>query len=446
LDIQFNKTNPNHGIISITLHEPDYKSAVEKQIKHYAQNVRLKGFRLGAVPIDLVRKMYGVSILSEELNKVAATSLHAYIQEESIPIFIESLLVDAPNEIDLKNQKAFTFSYEVGLLEDRSVELGPHISVTEFEIDRVDGKLVDEFLNGLQIVHGKSVDIQESSEDAILYGSIEEPTDGGQLGLRIAIACVPEHLRKALIGLSVNAEVMLTKEMIENHSAPVLGINFGTFAYIKNKGNFPYTLKISKIVHVTLAPITTELFDLVLGAGIADSESAFREAMAKIILFDKRTESRYALYDDLRNALLKHVPVELPDAFLKNWLLAKNPEATLEEIEAYYEAYQENLRWEILLGSVVKKNDLTVTQLDIVDEAKRISLDYLNKNIGDGEAIEYSDPGVTEAVFSFLKKDKGKNYIQLHERLSRDRAIDFIKKNISLVVETITAEEFDARR
>ena len=447
MDIQFNKVNPKHGVISIELHESDYKSIVEKQIRLYAQKVRLKGFRLGAVPIDLVKRMYGVSILSEELHKLAATALQEYIQKESILIFIEPLLVDIPNEKDLKNKAKFNFTYEVGLIEDFPIDLGPHISISKFEIDgRVDDKLMNEFLEGLQIVHGVSVDMGESREDSILNGSIEDSVSKETTELRIVIDRLPEHLRKAFIGQRVGAEVMLTKEMIENHTAPLLGIMFGLFTYFKNKGTFPYVFKIKKISSVTPISITTELFDLVLGKGVVSSEEEFREAMAKVILFDKRSEVDNAFNDDLRNTFLKKFPINLPDVFLKKWLLLNNTETAQEEIDLYYEEYQEKLKWEILLGMVVRTNNLAVTQMDVIEEGKRIYLNYLREHLSDSKVSNYDESDITEVALDFLKKDEGKNYAKIHERLSKDRAIDFIKKHISVIIEVVTIETFDQNR
>lgn len=446
MDIQFNKISPNHGIISITLPESSYKLTVEKQIKHYAQHVRLKGFRLGAVPVSLVRSMYGRSILSEELNKIASASLKNYIAQERIPVFIEPILVSSPPNLDLDDQRTFTFSYEIGLMGECPVELGPHMSVTEFEIDRVECKLIDEFLEGLRIVHGQMLHLEESTEDAMLYGSFKDGTGSVSLKIRISVAHIPEHLRKSFIGLRVGTKVTLTEEMLANHFAALLGIDFGAFAYLKrHKTAWPASFIIDKIAHVTLAPVDVALFDLVLGKGVADSESSFRDAIAKIILFDKRTEARYAFHEDLRDEIFKHTSVDLPGSFLKKWLFINNPGAKLEEIEGYYSAHKEDLRWELLLGNIVNKNGLAVTQSDVVDEARRAYVDSV-KNNSNSVGTEFNDAHMEAEIQSFLTKDKGKHYTQLHEQLSRDKAINFIKENISVVRETVTAEQFDARK
>ncbi|CAH2560037.1 trigger factor [Cardinium endosymbiont of Oedothorax gibbosus] len=445
MDIQFNKINPNHGVISITLDEPDYKPFVQKQLKHYAQNVRLKGFRLGAVPADLIKKMYGPSILAQELHKVAVASLNDYIVQERIPIFMEPLCITPSKAMDLKNQHRFTFSYEVGLIEKRSITLGPNISITDFEIDGVGSKLVDEFLEGLQIIHGQAVHLEESALDTMLYGTLTDSTGAVGLDIRISIMHILEHLREALVGLRVGHKVTVTEEMLKHHFSALLGVGSGAFAaFRRHKSAWPAVFTIGSIVRVVPAPIEPALFDRVLGQGVVGSKSDFREAIAKIILFDKRTEARHAFYEDLREELCKHNVVDLPEAFLKRWLCMNNPEATLKEVEAYYHAHAESLKWEILLSSIVRQNDLAVTPSDVVDETKRAYIDYAGNNV---LQIEARDAAIHAGALSFLQGSEGnKYYSKLHNQLSRDRAINFIKEQITVVTETVTAEVFDARR
>lgn len=446
MDIQFNKINPRHGVISITLHEPDYKSTVDQQVRHYAKNVRLKGFRLGAVPIDLVKKMHEPSILAEELSKLALKSLESYISQEAIPIFMEPILMPSQQPLDPANQTTFTFSYEVGLLEDLSVELGPHMSVTKFKVDSVGDKLVDEFLTALQIVHGISTDIEESCEDTILYGHFKGAIEEVGLDLRISVAHIPEHLRKPFIGLRIGQTVALVEEALLTHSPALLAISPDACNRLKkNKVAWPGSFTISKVVYVTPAPITPKLFDLVLGDGVVDSEASFRESITRIILFDKHTETQYLFYKDLRDELFKYISVELPDTFLKKWLQVNNPEASLDEIDEYYKDSAQNLKWEILLSAIIRKNNLVVTHSDVFDEAKRIYLNDDTQNLADSSENQPFESNLDAAIMTFLKQDNGKPYMKLHERLSRSRAIDFIEKHVSVTLKEVTAREFDAR-
>lgn len=444
MEIQFNKINPNHGVIAITIYESDYKASVEKRFRHYAQTIRLKGFRVGAVPVDLIKRMHGRSIIEEEVKKIAATALQDYIQKEDIPIFIEPLLVSAPEADGLSKQGSFVFSYEVGLMVTDPIELGEHIAVSAFEIEQVGPQQVDDFITGLQLVHGQHVELEESNAASVLYGTLEDHQATVSLSIRIVVARIPESLRATWISLCKGDKVAITEEILVNHGFPVLGIGIYDFVRFQRYiTSWPASFTVDRIVDITLPPLAIDFFDLVFGEGIVSSEEAFREAIAKIILMDKQLEARYLFHESLREELFKYIKVYLPEDFLKKWLLAHNPEATLEDIENYYNNCAEDLKWEILLGRIIHSNNLAVGQTDILDEAKRIYMHYI-KNIARRPEQELLEPSrIQAAAIAFLRGNEGKTYIQLHEQLSRNRAIDFIKKNISVISKVITVEQFD---
>lgn len=446
MSIQFNKLKPGHGMVSMTFYESDYQDVFEQKIKHYAQNVRLKGFRLGTVPLHFVKSKHGLSILDEVLHKLAFDQLQNYLKEASIYIFMEPLLVDAPTPEHLQNNKEFTFSYELGVVEDDAVDLGPHISVNRFSIDRVDDSFIDEFIEGIQLIHGTFDDMETSTEKSVLLGSIEDIASQEAIELRIIIDRVPQSLRESLLGLRIGDTFSLTKEMLQDHSSAVLGIISGLFAYLNHRGNFPYTFTIRRIGSITPANLGTKLFDLVLGKDVVDSESGFKEALAKIVLFDKSNEANGLFHDALSDTLLSHFNVDLSETFIKNFLLSKNPNATPEAIDSYYEENQKKIRWEILLGKIMRQNDLVVTPSDMLHEAKNIYINYLREKLTEEEVANHGESNIMKAAVAFLQQNEGKNYIEIHQRLSKEKALEFIKKNISIHTQSITAQQFDDKQ
>ena len=68
VDITLEKADETNASLKITLTPADYKPEVDKKLKDYSRKVQLKGFRPGHVPASLVQKMYGKSILVDEIN------------------------------------------------------------------------------------------------------------------------------------------------------------------------------------------------------------------------------------------------------------------------------------------------------------------------------------------------------------------------------------------
>lgn len=64
------------------------------------------------------------------------------------------------------------------------------------------------------------------------------------------------------------------------------------------------------------------------------------------------------------------VEATFPEAFLKKWLQATNPNLTAEEIEEGFADFISNLKWTIIENRIVTANNLEVKYDEVVDLAK----------------------------------------------------------------------------
>jgi len=66
--------------LTVKLEKADYQEKVDKSLKSFRQKAQMPGFRKGMVPMSLVKKMYGKSVIAEEVNK-DCKSCYNYIKE-----------------------------------------------------------------------------------------------------------------------------------------------------------------------------------------------------------------------------------------------------------------------------------------------------------------------------------------------------------------------------
>ena len=124
MDITLDKKDSNVASIKIKLNEADYQSKVDEKIKDYSKKAQIKGFRPGKVPTGVIKKMYGKSILVEEINHLVGHKLQDYIRDNELKILGEPIPDQQSFEnIDWENAKEFEFDYNIGLVDDFKVDL-----------------------------------------------------------------------------------------------------------------------------------------------------------------------------------------------------------------------------------------------------------------------------------------------------------------------------------
>src|SRR3981189_364390 len=123
MDITLDKQSTTDGLIKITLTESDYQPKVEEKVKEYSRKANIKGFRAGKVPSGVIKKMYGKSILVEEVNHLISHSVSDYIKDNHLRILGDPL----PNQsiaqtLYWETKRCFQVYFQVGMVEDFQYE------------------------------------------------------------------------------------------------------------------------------------------------------------------------------------------------------------------------------------------------------------------------------------------------------------------------------------
>ena len=75
-----------NAVLKVEVKPEDYQDKVKETLKSYRKKVNMPGFRPGHVPMGLIQKQYGNSVLAEELNRVVNDSLQKYLSENEVEI------------------------------------------------------------------------------------------------------------------------------------------------------------------------------------------------------------------------------------------------------------------------------------------------------------------------------------------------------------------------
>ncbi|OFX29725.1 MAG: trigger factor [Bacteroidetes bacterium GWA2_32_17] len=445
MDISKTDTGVLNALINVKIEKTDYTEKVEKATRELIKKVSIKGFRPGKVPIGLVKKMYGKSILIEEVNKILSEKLWNYIIENKINILGEPLpSSNNLDKVDLDNDPVFEFSFEIGISPEINVVIDDKDNIFNYNVT-VDDKTIEEYKNYYLRNNGSLINTELSEEKSMLYGKMVQLNDDNSETENGIIYNEAEFLdsiikddeiKQKFINIKVGDAVSFDiKKAFPNDSELASLLNVKKEDLNLTSSNFKFTVSAIKIFKD--AENNQELWDKIYGKDIVTSEEQFNEKIKEEITIHNNEDSKYKLKNDIKNKLIEKATFELPKEFIKKWLKQTNKKEITDEIlEKEYPSFEKAYKWQLVLNKYVKDNNITVIDEEIRDLGRKIAV---------SQFIQYGMKDVPEQYINemadrILKNEKDK--IRYKEVLLEDKVIDFIKETLKTEPKNITKEEF----
>jgi trigger factor len=437
LDITLDKQTNTDASIKIKLAEADYQPKVESKLKEYSKKAQIKGFRPGKVPPSLIKKMYGKSVMVDEINQLLIDAVNNYIKENKLPIVGEPLPdTEKAENIDWDTQKEFEFSYNVGLVPDFTVPVDK-LDVTDYQVELGDAEL-DETITNLRNRNGEPTHPETSAEGDFLYGKVKQ-VDGdiAKEEVFISLATIKKEALPQFVGVkkedTITFDVQHTFEKPET-AAYVLGITAEEAE--KLTGNFEFT--VTDIERTEPAELNQELFDKMLGKDKVTTEEEFRSKVKEILQENYKQGTQKRLADQIQTQLVEKTEIILPDDFLKRWLKASNTKVTDEILAKEYNLYVKDLKWSLIKNKLAEENSIKVEHEEVVNKTKNM----INQQFASMGMAELPDESLASYADNFLKAEKGKNYMNIFEQAFTDKVVEHVKSQATLKTQTVSPEEF----
>lgn len=445
MNVTKNQVDDLNATIKIELEKEDYAGRVEKALKDYQKKVVVNGFRQGKTPMGIVRKMYGKSLLVDEINKVLGETLNKYIAENDLQILGEPLPNETEQkELDLEGEK-FEFFYDIALSPEVNVKLSKREKVPFYRI-KVDEEMIDKQVEGICKSNGTMIDVDTIEGGEYLKGELIELDDKGKVkedGIRNEDASMSLHYMKdekelkAFMGKKIGDEVKfnaLKAYPNKTDFAAMLGVT----KEVAEKAGEKYALVIKEIKRFKDAEVNEELFTRVYGEGTVKDVADFRARVKADIENQLKGHSEYRFTIDAREKMVKkNEDVVLPEAFLKRWIVAVNENMTMEDVERDFEGFRDEFKWHLVKGALVKEHGVKVEAEDMKKEGRRIAAAQLQ---------QYGLYGLTdEQLDGFADKllQDEKQRQNLYERALDDKVMDVIRENVKLDEQEIAMADFE---
>ena len=444
MNISQEKIDNLNAVLKINLNPEDYNPRVEKAIKDHAKKAKIPGFRPGMVPASHIKRMYGKSILADEINNLLSDSLTEYINEQQLELLGQPLpKTDDKKVYNWDFTDNFEFDYEVGLAPEFTIDFSSKDHVTQYDI-KVDDETLAARITNIRKSYGKMTNPDVSADDDVLYSELVQLSPDGSVfedGITNTTSVrldqvQNEEVKKSLIGLKKGDVVTFDIQKAYDSDATRIAalLNMGEDEAEQVKSNFQLTVK--NVNRLEESDLDQAFFDKLFGEGVVTDEAGFRAKIKEEIETMMQQDSDRQLQDGIYHLVMDKINFELPDEFLKRWLRATNEKLSEDELQGGYKDFAQNLKWTLVENRIVKDANIDIKYEEVFEVAKQ-RLDaqfrmYSPQPIAEEQLGQY-------AVQYLQNKD---NANKIFEEVKALRVFDYIKSVVTLDKKEIVYPEF----
>lgn len=433
--------------LTVKLEKADYQEKVDKSMKTLRQKAQIPGFRKGMVPMSLVKKMYGKSVIAEEVNKVLQEAVYNYINDNKVNILGEPLPNEEQQEsIDFDTMENFDFVFDIALAPEFKAELSATDKVNFYNIE-VSDEMVESQVKAYTQRSGKYDQVASYEDNDMLKGLVAELDENGNTkegGIQVEGAVLmPAYMKsddqKAIFaGAKVNDVLVFNPNTAyEGHAAEIASLlKIEKDAAAGVTSNFSF--QVEEITRFVPGELNQEIFDQVFGEGVVKTEEEFRAKVKSTIEEQFVADSDYKFMIDVREVLLQKIgKLEFSDTLLKRIMLLNNQEKGEEYVAENYDKSLEELTWHLAKEQLVEANAIKVEQDDVLKMAKDSTK---------AQFAQYGMLSVPEEVLDNYAQEmlkKKENINNLVNRVVEGKLAAALKAQVTLENKTVSMEEFN---
>ncbi len=444
MNISLQNVDKVSAVLTVQIEKADYQEKVEKTLKKLRQNVNMPGFRKGMVPMTLLKKQYGTSVLVEEVDKLMQEKVNEYIRENKV----DMLGAPLPKEsnVDFANDENFEFSFDIALAPEFTVDLSAADTIDYYDINVTD-EMVDQQVKLYTQRTAKYEKVEDYQDNDLLKGLLAELDENGNTkegGIQVEGAVMmPTYMKnddqKAVFnGAKVNTVLVFNPSVaFDNNEAEL-----SSLLKIKKEevgahtGNFSF--QIEEITRMIPGDLNQELFDQVLGEGKAHSEEEFRAQIKETIAKQYEADSDYKFLIDVRSYVSGKIgKLKFADELMKRIMLENNKDKGEEFVSEHYEKSLEELTWHLIKEKLVAANGIKIEQADINEMAKEATR---------AQFAQYGMINVPDELLDNYSKEmlkKRESVEALVNRAVESKLAEALKAQVTLNHKAVSAEEFN---
>ncbi|MCM1483918.1 MAG: trigger factor [Muribaculaceae bacterium] len=446
MEITMQKTDAVSGLLTVNVEENDYKQKVTEELKRIGRTHQIPGFRKGHISVADLQRRFGRQVTSDIINQVVYEGVMKYIEDNKLNVLGQPMPVEV-KALDLKNQKDFTFEYELALAPELDIKLDKDEHIPYYDIE-VSDAMIEEQDKALRKRFGAQVPGEEFEPDALVKGALMELNADGTVkedgdAIQVTSAIVAPFYFKSkeeaakFEGKKVGDKVVFNpRKSCDGDIAELSSmLNISKERTAEVQGDFE--LAISEIIVVRPAELGEEFYTQVFGSGKVNNEEEYRAAVKDMIARELKGNSEMIFRFAARKYFTeKYGNMELPAAILKKWLISRNENLNEENIDKEYEGMEADLRWQLIKERIAELTNVKIEEADLMEMAKSIA----SRQLAQYGMTNMDDETVTSFAKNILAD---KNYRpRIVEQVGDIKLFEAIANAVTLDKETVSFDRF----
>ena len=354
--------------LTIQVAAEDYAEPLRKRLNDYRRKADIKGFRRGMAPMSLIQRMYGDQCLYESVNGLVGESLDNFIKKEKIRVVGEPMPSEDQPQLSWKAGEDFTFKFDIAQTPEINFEVNKEDKVVYYDINITAAEKKAQKEQLLQ-QYGSLQEGKKAGENDYIVADIENEGHKAE-GVYVGVSHVAEEARGAFIGKKAGDKFQLDVNAAfpnETDRAAMLKVDKAQLAGLDPMFSFT----VVNVKTYVAAEENQETYDKIFGEGVVTTPEQFEEKVTERIKASHEQEANYRFGADVRKYFVEKAALELPEAFLKRWLVYANEgKFTAEQVEKEFPAFIEDFKWQLVRGYIMQKFNLKVSREDILAAAR----------------------------------------------------------------------------
>lgn len=419
--------------VNIALDKNDWAEPRKKKLNEYRRKADIRGFRRGMAPMSLIEKIHGGQALGEVINTMVTDELNKFIEDNKLSILGEPLPSEKASDNNWEDPDTFSFDFDLAVAPEVNVTLSAEDKIPYYTVTTTK-EAVKDYRQSLLKQFGQLESADAAKEDDFVIADFvagEQKIESAYVALR----SMPEEVKKEFVGVkkgdSRSVDIVKTFPN-EADRAAMFHVKKEELETLPSE----WEMTVKDIKTFVDAPLTQHTFDQIFGEGACKDEAGFDAKVKERLQEEYARESDYRFMIDAKEYLINKAAIQLPDAFMKRWIkFANDDKFTMEQIEAEYDLFAKDFRWNMIRTKLMKDQEMKVTKEDVMTEAKSMAsyqfAMYGMQNVPDEHLTRYAEQMLGDR----------QQAERILERVEDDLVLNFVRKTATLEKKKISLEK-----